>query len=64
MDVFAVGIFRVYDAKYVIRREMGNHSCLTCFFNYTDLGSIQNRGADMSLARPGRKQANVSVRMA
>ena len=29
---------------------------LSCFCSY--------RGADKSLARPGRKQANVSVRMA
>ena len=27
-------------------------------------GSVEYRGAEKSLARPGRKQANVSVRMA
>jgi hypothetical protein len=31
VDVFAVGIFRVYVTKYVIRQEMGNYLCLTCF---------------------------------
>jgi len=29
-----------------------------------DLQNTMYRGSDMSLARPGRKQANISVRMA
>jgi len=38
---------------------------LVLFYCLCSMGcSILYRGADKSLARPGRKQANVSVRMA
>ena len=35
-----------------------------CWGIYTGKGLACTGGADKSLARPGRKQANVSVRMA
>ena len=36
----------------------------TCYRVYYGVVRIKYRGADKSLVRPGRKQANVSVRMA
>ena len=44
---------------YVINCDTLPRVCVLCVYMY-----IYIQGADKSLARPGRKQTNVSVRMA
>ena len=50
---------KLENTSLVVSVRLEERDCCT-----TDFRVVPDRGADKSLVRPGRKQANVSVRMA
>ena len=53
----------ISDSHFCVAHKTANTNCYRVQ-QETQLRKLLRRGADKSLARPGRKQANVSVRMA
>ena len=51
-------------ASLMLQDSPGRHNLQVSIHQYLELTKVQYRGADKPLVRQGKKQANISVRMA